>query len=83
MPGETREIEVRESSWVKTVESDGTICGKWHVCTLFEVSTFQKLNTVSAEQTHLQDHHWMSRPVGLQSLATYVKSKGVALFQGN
>ena len=83
MPGETREIEVRESSWVKTVESDGTTCGKWQVCTLPEVSTFQKLNTGSAKQTHLQDHHWMSRPVGFQSLVTYVKSEDVALFQEN
>ena len=41
---------------------------RWHVCTLRDVSTFQKLIMGHQNSHACKTHHWTARPVGLQSL---------------
>ena len=41
---------------------------RWHVCTLRDVSTFQKLIMGQQNRHACKTHHWTARPVGLQSL---------------
>lgn len=81
---------MRGSSQVKTEEwqTEGTLRGQWPVYTLWEVSTYQKLNTLSPNKMQLQGNpphppaqpDW-SRSISLQCLATHAKPKDVLLIR--